>query len=866
MAASAGIGSTSLQTQFGMTKDGFFGRERETADVLDLLSRPDLACLTIVGPGGVGKTRLVQRVASTLAGDPRDPFPEGIWFVPLASVSDVARVPAAIGQVLSLELTDDDPLETLVSYLREREALLILDNVEQVIEIASLVARIAAECHDVKIIVTSRRPLRIGGEQEFALSPLPLPETADEIEQNPAVALFIKRAHMVNPGLQFDAKAMRTIAEICRGLDGLPLAIELAASRVKALSPAVLATHLGNRMRLLTGGPRDAPIRQQALRSTISWSYDLLTPEEQRLYRWLSVFTGGFSFEAVELLAERLDATEIDLFDTVASLVDHSLLLPLDAGLDEPRWTMLQTIREFGLEMLVEAGEEPRVRRHHVEVIAQIVSGADPGMYGVEQPRWIKRLTAEDDNIWAAMGWAIDHGEKDLALSVAAPLWRYWSFRHLGNEGRAWLAKALAMPGDASPVHLGMALRGAGCLAEDIADYPAAEAFHHRALAIWEEIGDDARMARTLDDLGNVAHDQGQFEPAIALHTRAWEIAKAGGNRRGMASALSNLGATAFLQGDVQTARERWQSALDSGVIDDPLSKAMVMNNLGAACLHTGDLERAATILLEALELHRQIGTMSTTADILINLNDVMTRKGERERAREYFDQGIELYRQAEDPRGLHNAYYSLGCEEVDRGNHQEALIAFAESLRQADRAYNLLGVADAIEQIATFAAGTAYEEEAARLAGAARAIRSRIGTKVLPSQETVSETLEATLSSSLGPTRYDSAFAEGGQILPRQATARALTLAEKLEASSPSRPRTVQLTAAPEPTSPYKLTKREVEVLRLLAEGRTDRDIAAALFISHRTAGTHVANILGKLEVDTRAAAVAAAFRHGLM
>lgn len=504
---------------------------------------------------GAGKTRLIQQVAAKLARDPIAPFPEGIWFVPLATIVDADRVPVAIARVLGLELGDEFRADAIIEFLRERESMLILDNVEQIIEIASFVSRISTECRDVKIIVTSRRPLRISGEQEFALAPLQLPENNDELPSNPAVALFLRRARMVNPVVEFDDRTLQAVAGICRGLDGLPLAIELAASRVKALSPTVLASQLNNRPRLLTGGPRDAPARQQTLQSPIAWSYDILAPEEKMLFRRLSVFDGGFSLDAAERLVAKFDPSPDsgvgNSCEIIATLVDHSLLHATSADADKPRWSMLQTIREFGLEQRMSSGEGPDIWRLHAEVTAKIAAGADPGMYGVDQPVWIRRLTADDGNIWAAVSWSVEHGERDLALKIAGPLWRYRSFRHLGNEGRSWLKKALVMPGEATDLHLGMGFHGAGCLAEDIGDYPTAERLHRQALEIWRKTGDQFRMARTLDDLGNVAHDQGAFESAIDLHNQAFELAKASGNRRTMASAMSNLGAAAYLQGDL---------------------------------------------------------------------------------------------------------------------------------------------------------------------------------------------------------------------------------------------------------------------------------------------------------------------------
>jgi DNA-binding CsgD family transcriptional regulator/tetratricopeptide (TPR) repeat protein len=575
-------------------------------------------------------------------------------------------------------------------------------------------------------------------------------------------------------------------------------------------------------------------------------------------------------------MAEQLDAELSDPaqsmgqepLDVIAALVDHSLLIAIDTPLDDPRWTMLQTIREFGLDQLATLGEEQAVRKAHAKLIAIMATQAEIGIYGKDQPAWLKLLSAEDANIRAALAWSFEHGERELALLIAGSLWRFWSLRHVGKEGREWLARAIDAPGDASPHALALAYRGAGCLAEDIGDYATAELRHGQALALWEELRDDTRRARTIDDLGNTAHDQGDFERAIALHNLAYEVGEACGNRRVMASAMSNLGAVAYLQGNISLARERWQAVLDGTTIDDPVSRAMVMNNLAVACMHEGDLERAATILEQTLSIHNELGTLSTRADVFTNLSDVATRQGNHDKARAYFAQAIELYLMAEDPKGLHNSYFSLGTEEASQGNAQASLAAFRESLHYADRANNRIGIADTIDQIALHAVSTELAEEAAKLTGAARAIRERLGSTGMPNHHLVVAELEAALRRSLGENRYARAVDEGAEISQRQSTARALDLADRLaEVALPSKAKVATPSASlAAPANPFKLTKREIEVLRLLSQGHTDREIAAELWISPRTAGSHVTNIFAKLDVDSRAAAVAVAFRNNLI
>ena len=529
---------------------------------------------------------------------------------------------------------------------------------------------------------------------------------------------------------------------------------------------------------------------------------------------------------------------------------------------------MLETIREFGIEQLASMGLETDYRRIHADVIAAIADQVEDAMYGAEQPVWIGRIAADDRNFRAAINWAISHGEREIALRIVGPLWRYWSVRHLGSEGRAFIERALAMPGDVPLPVLGTAYRGLGCLYEDISDPEHAGSYHTLALETWIAVADTRRIARSTDDLGNVAHEQGNFDEAERLHQTAHEIATKGNHRRVMASSLSNLGSTAYLRGDVETARQRWQQVLDSGTVGDPISQTVVLNNLGVAHMQLGELQAAAEKLNTALVVLREIGMPPNAADVLINLSDVAAKMGQPELAKDYFQAAAEIYDRLGDPKGLHNITFSIGVSEVKSGNPAAALAAWQSSLRHADKANNLLGFADGIERIVSIAIATPKLDEAARLWGAARAIRCTIGATELTEQKAVNDETERALEQKLGPAGYAQAMDEGAQITPRQAMQRAIALVDELLAGDLPRSKSRKRADADSrvPGAQFRLTKREIEVLRLLSDGKTDRDIAAALFISPRTAGTHVTNILGKLDVDTRSAAVATAFRHGVL
>jgi predicted ATPase/serine/threonine protein kinase len=741
----------SRRTNLPVQRTGFVGREKEVAAAKELLLRPDVRMVTVTGPGGIGKTRLTVQVATGLA----ERFPGGTYFVPLASLSDPGLIASVIVQTLGIrEGGAQSPLEVLKHNLQDSlraSMLLILDNFEHLIQAAPTVADLLAISSHLKIMVTSREALRVYGEHEFPVPPLMLPDvrsisSVEALSQYPAVALFVQRAVAVKPDFDLTRENAPAVIEICARLDGLPLAIELAAARVKVLSPSALLARLASRLQLLTGGSRDLPQRQQTLRAAIDWSYDLLSTAEQRLFRRLSVFVGGCSLEGAEAACDTKGDLDIDLLDGIASMVDKSLVQQIDQATGELRFVMLETIREYGLERLAASGEETLTRRAHAAYCLVLAEEEPTGKSGEE---WLQQFGLEHGNFRAALEWLIETGDAQWGLRLGAALFRFWEMREYFAEGRDSLDKLLKLPDAAVPSKVrARALFAGGALASGQGDYASADALIGESLEIARQSGDKQGAAVFLNALGIIARDRGGLSVARSLFEESLELWRELSDQKSIARSLSNLANVVKLQGD----------------------------NAGAGSLY-----------VEALSIFRGIGDWTGVAWSMNYQGDVARDKGNSAAARTMYEQSLAIFRELDNQWGIAGTLADLGSLASVQENYPTANSMYRESIKLFRELGHQRGIARLLELFACSAAAQLESERSLRLAGAAAALRKNIGAPLTPAE---GAKLEASLYSArqaLTNTVADAAWLEGWDTPVDKAIEEVLVL--ESESSSPQRP-----------------------------------------------------------------------------
>src|SRR6202521_1035247 len=689
-------------TNLPVPRTGFVGREKEVAAAKELLLRQDVRLVTVTGPGGIGKTRLAVQVANGLV----EHFPGGTHFVSLSSISDPGLIASVIVQTLGIrEAGGQSPLEILKENLqdsRRAPMLLLLDNFEHLIQAAPTMAELLAMGPNLKIMVTSRAALHVYGEHEFPVPPLALPDSRTmpplELLQYPAVALFVQRAVAVKPDFEVNRENASAITEICSRLDGLPLAIELAAARVKVLSPSSMRTRLAARLQLLTGGARDLPQRQQTLRAAMDWSYDLLSAAEQKLFRRLSAFVGGCNLEGVEAVCDTKRDLDLDLLDGMASMVDKSLVQQIEQGKGESRFVMLETIREYALEKLAASGEEALTKRAHAAYCLVLAEEEATEQSGEEGAEWLERFASEHDNFRASLEWLTETGDAEWGLRLGTALFRFWEIREYLAEGRDRLGRLLKLAGAAAPTNArARALFAAGVLAGEQGDYASADTLISESQDIERQLGDKTGVDVSLNALAVFARGRGDIVVAHALFEESLVLWRELGDQKAVARSLSNLANVVKLQ---------------------------------------GDYDRARSLYGECLSIFRGLGDRTGVAWSLNYQGDVARDQGDSAAARTLYENGLAIFRELGDRWGIAGTLADLGSLAREQRNYPGAHFLYRESIKIFQELEHKRGIARLLECFACSAAAQLQAERSLRLAGAAAALRQNIGAPLTPAEQ----------------------------------------------------------------------------------------------------------------------------------
>jgi predicted ATPase/serine/threonine protein kinase len=692
-----------LPANLPVSRTGFVGREKEASAITELLLRQEVRLVTVTGPGGIGKTRLAVEVANGLT----EHFRGGIHFVPLSPLNDPSLIVSAIVQTLGIrEAGGQSPLEILKKNFQDSlraPMLFVLDNFEHLLPAAGTVAELLALAPNLKVLVTSRAALHVYGEQEFPVPPLALPDSravtsVKALLQCPAVALFVQRAAAAKPDFELSRENAPAVAEICARLDGLPLAIELAAARVKVLSPSAMLARLASRLQLLTGGARDLPQRLQTLRAAMDWSYDLLNAAEQKLFRRVSVFVGGCTLEGVEAVCDAKGDLDLDLLDGMASMVDKSLMQQVEQPNGESRFKMLETIREYAVEKLKASDEKALTKRAHAAYCMVMAEEETKEQSGPEGTQWLDRLAVEHDNFRAALEWLTETGDAEWGLRLGNALFRFWEMREYLAEGRDSLRKVLKIPAAAAPTKArARAVFAAAVLAGEQADFASAAAQMKESLEIARELQDNQAIAVSLNGLAILTRDQGDIVLSRSLFEESLAVWKELGDLKAVARSLSNLANVVKLQ---------------------------------------GDYSRATSLYGECLSIFRGLGDRTGVGWTLNHQGDVARDQGDTATARALYEHALAIFHEVDDRWGIAGTLADLGNLARKQGDCPTADSLYRESLKIFQELEHKRGIARLLECFACSAAVQLQAERSLRLAGTAAALRQNIGAPLTRAEQ----------------------------------------------------------------------------------------------------------------------------------